>query len=66
MLRVEGAHHSLADLAGCLLHLGHYSGRLFEDGMLYYVAKDGTEGYVGNCRHPWGPAHKNELISMSK
>ncbi len=53
---MKKAHHSLANLAGCLLHLGHRPGRLFEDGMLYDVAKDGTEGYISNRRHPWRPA----------
>ena len=57
----KGAHHSLANLTGCLLHFGHYPGCLFEDGVLYDVTKDGTQGYVCECWHPWWPAEEETI-----
>ena len=56
VLAGRSTHHSLADLAGCLLCIGHQFGRFFENGTLYDVTKDGAEGYVRKRRHPWGPA----------
>lgn len=54
----HGSHHSLTDFTGCLLHLGQHPGCLFEDGMLYNITKDGSQGYVSKCWHPWRPAQE--------